>query len=80
MTGALTRACDAAAPRVSAVGRGAVYWWTPQIWELQRLATRVRRKFTHAGRRGDDREVAHEELRVAREALRREIKGAKARA
>ncbi|XP_072746730.1 uncharacterized protein [Anoplolepis gracilipes] len=83
--GAMSDACDGSMPRIKAgpQGRRAAYWWTGEIAELRRSSVHQRRKYARAKKK--DRPVEevrglYQAYRVARDALRLEIKKAKARA
>ena len=51
------------------VKRRAVYWWTEEIAELRRIATRCRRTASRANKNGTDRILRCAECKVAKKAL-----------
>jgi len=80
----VTRACDAAMPRVNPRPRRAVYWWSDEIARLHQAAHKKRRVLKRARRRGgsdpEEMEAIAAEYRGASKALRKAIATAKARA
>jgi len=80
----VTRACDAAMPRVNPCPRRAAYWWSDDIATLHRDAQNKRRALKRARRRrgadSADVERAAVDYRGASKALRSAIAAAKARA
>ena len=66
----ILRACETSMPRKKPpVKRRAVYWWTEEIAELRRKATRCRRKATRAKKNGIDIILRCTEYKVAKIAL-----------
>ncbi|XP_055614811.1 uncharacterized protein LOC129761126 [Toxorhynchites rutilus septentrionalis] len=75
LTDVVTRACDVTMPRVTIPKneRRPVYWWTEAINTLRTSCLRARRRMQRA-RTDTDRAVCREVFRVARAALKHEIK------
>ena len=66
----ILRACDASMPRKKLpVKIRAIYWWTEEIAELRRKATRCRRKATRAKKNGIVIILRCAECKVAKKAL-----------
>jgi len=84
MRALVTRACDAAMPRVNPCPRRAAYWWSDEIATLHQDAQCKRRALKRARRRRGsdpaDVERAAVDYRGTSRALRRAIVAAKARA
>lgn len=76
----VTRACDAAMPRVKRTPRRSTYWWNEEIAQMRRTAIRRGRRVRR--RRGslEDQEAATEEYRNARRELKNGIRKAKTKA
>jgi len=80
----ISRACDAAVPRISLRQRRATYWWDDQLENLRRLSHRAYRALKRARRRKNtpprQLEELREEYRSSSKALKIAISNAKARA
>lgn len=73
----ITTACDAAMPRAKRNPRPAAYWWTAEIAQLRRDATRLSRKIRKRCRSTQEREARLEAYRDAKQFLRNSIRQAK---
>ncbi|XP_070530002.1 uncharacterized protein [Cardiocondyla obscurior] len=80
LVGAVTDACNTSMPQTSQDIRRAAYWWSDEIAQLRRELVRRRRAVTRCRDNIGRREREMEPFRQAREALKKAIRAAKARA
>ncbi|XP_049880311.1 uncharacterized protein LOC126376807 [Pectinophora gossypiella] len=80
----MTSICDASMPRVRALNRKRVYWWSEECAQLRTTCLRARRRYTRTRRRrratSEEVDEAYASYRAATKAFQYAVSDAKARA